>query len=194
MPRTKILKTIADIKSGYLFRSRISNVPDGNVRVVQLKDVNDKGSLKTDFLSREDLGNNRKINFLEKGDVLFKSKSARHVAAVINEDLHDAVATLHYFILRVKTNQVLPAYLAWFLNQSPAQKYFESVAAGTRVPIVNKRMLEDLEVTVPSMEIQNKIVDINKLALREEELLGDLRIKRRILTQALLCKAITKTR
>jgi len=189
--RTK-LKNIADIKSGHLFRSKIRNNPDSNVAIIQLKDVSENGILKTNALSREEIDNNRKIDFLEKGDVLFKSKSARHVAALVREDLQNTVATVHYFVLRINDKQVLSDYLRWFLNQAPAQRYFDSVAAGTRVPIVNKRMLEDLEVMIPSLEIQQKIIDIDTLSSKEEELLGELRRKKRILTQALLFESIRK--
>lgn len=186
------LKEIAEIKSGYLFRFRIRSDKDGAVKVIQLKDVNEDGHLNIEGIYSVDFDPSKRTEFLQRGDVLFKAKSNRHVAAVFDSDMENVIATVHYFILRVKSTSVLPEFLAWYLNEKPAQKYFEFNAAGTRIPIINKKSLEELELPVISIEKQKKIVTVYELMEREQDLMDNIKYKREKLISSFLLDAILK--
>ncbi|MBU1864717.1 MAG: hypothetical protein KKH94_13750, partial [Candidatus Omnitrophica bacterium] len=127
-----------------------------------------------------------------QGDILFKAKTNRPVAAVVEDTLNNTIATAHYFIIRLNVSNVLPGYLAWYLNQRPAQNYFSKNSGGTRVQVINKQVLGDLEVFVPEVSIQKKIEDVCKLHLKEEELLSSLKESKHKLVSAQLMKVILK--
>ena len=46
---------------------------------------------------------------------------------------------------------VLPEYLAWFINQPPAQAYLTQQSRGTLVKLMPKSLFEKLEVPVPPL-------------------------------------------
>jgi len=187
------LSEIVEIKSGYLFKSRIINDRYGQIRVIQLKDVDDNGIIHIDKLFNVSGENIKGVNFLKKGDVVFKSKNARHTAAVFNDDSNNTIVTVHFFLLRLKTDQILPAYLAWYINQKPAQRYFKTKAGGTRIPIVTKKILEELEVSIPSLPTQEKIVAVNNLFIKEKKLLTELKEKSEILVNTSLLNVINRS-
>jgi len=190
--KIKLLK-IAEIKSGYLFKSRIINDRYGKIKVIQLKDIDDNGVIHMNKLltiSDEEI---KGADFLKKGDIIFKSKSARHIAAVFNEDSNNTIVTVHFFLLRLKTDQILPEYLAWYINQKPAQRYFKTNAGGTRIPIVTKKILEELEVVVPSLSTQEKIAAVNNLFMKEKKLLTELKEKKEILINISLLNVINRS-
>ncbi|RLJ03698.1 MAG: hypothetical protein DRP08_03220 [Candidatus Aenigmatarchaeota archaeon] len=187
------LSEIVEIKSGYLFKSRIVNDPYGQVRVIQLKDIDDNGAIYMNKLLTVSDKEVKGADFLRKGDIIFKSKSARYTAAVFNDDSNNAIITVHFFLLRLKTDQILPAYLAWYINQKPAQRYFKTKAGGTRIPIVTKKILEELEVSIPSLPTQEKIVAVNNLFMEEKKLLTELREKRQILVNTSLLNVINRS-
>ena len=190
--RTK-LSDIVEIKSGYLFKSKIVNDPNGQFKVIQLKDVDDNGVVNINNLFSVSDDNIKGANFLKKGDIIFKSKSAKHTAAVFNMDSNNTIATVHFFLLRLKTNQILPEYLAWYINQKPAQKYFKIKAGGTRIPIVTKKILEELEVVIPSLPTQEKVMTVNNLFIKEKELLAKLEEKREILVNTALLDVVNRS-
>jgi len=186
------LKELAEIKSGYLFRFRLRSDKDGDIKVVQLKDVDQKGVLNIDGIYSVDFDPSKRTEFLRKGDVLFKAKSNKHVAAVFDSDMENVIATVHYFILRVKKAYILPEFLRWYINEKPAQKYFDFSAAGTRIPIINKKALEGLEIPSIQIEKQKQIVAVCELMRRELILMDNIKVKRMKLTSSLLLDSITK--
>jgi len=50
--------------------------------------------------------------------------------------------------------------------------------------------LESIEVPVPSLELQRKVVEIQKLRAQEGRLLGEIRSRRRVLVDATLREAV----
>jgi hypothetical protein len=65
---------------------------------------------------------------------------------------------------------VTPEYLAWAINQPSAQRHFDSAARGTNIRMIPRSSLDDLELDVPDIETQGKIVVVDALAEREREL------------------------
>jgi len=174
------LNNIAEIRSGYLFRYRLKHNPAGNISVIQLRDLNENSPIQYQELIKIS-GQIDKFSFLNKGDIIFKAKSNKRVAAVISEDVPNLVATMHYFIISLKDNSLNPEYLAWFLNQRTTQEYFNLNAMGTRIPVVNKVVLADTLITCPDEEKQELIVRVDNLKKREQELLDQIKYKRDLL-------------
>lgn len=188
----KKISQIAEIKSGYLFKKGIKPDKDGNVRVIQLKDVNEQGVLNLNELQLISLDNIDEENFLSVGDVLLKAKTNHPISAVIKEKMPNTIATAHYFIVSIKQPEILSGYLAWYLNQRPAQIYFNRNAGGTRIQVINKKLLEDLEVVIPVLETQTVIEKIYSLHQKEQELTDRLKEKKHTLVVAQLLEAIKK--
>lgn len=182
----KKLKRIAEIKSGYPFRHGVQQEHNGNVRVIQLKDMDENGSINARKLSMVSIANLKSNRTLEKGDIIFKSKSINHMASVLTEDVHSTIATHHFLVLQIRSEFVLPEYVTWYLNQQPAKRYFKRNAAGTRIPFVSKKVLEELVIPIPPLDVQKKIVEIDKLSQREQSLREEILGKRVALIQAQL--------
>lgn len=188
----KKISQIAEIKSGYLFKEGIKPDKEGNVSVVQLKDINNRGVLNSHELQRISLDKIDSENFLAVGDVLLKAKTNHPVSAVVKDQLPNTIATAHYFIISVKKADVLPGYLVWYLNQRPAQIYFDRNAGGTRIQVINKQLLSELEVVVPALKTQEKIVKIYELHQREQDILDAIKEKKHNLILAQLLSAISR--
>ena len=188
----KRMSQIAEIKSGYLFKEGIKSDKEGNVSVVQLKDVNDRGVLKPHDLQRISLDKIDSGNFLAVGDILLKAKTNKPVSAVVKEQLPSTIATAHYFVISIKKSDVLPGYLAWYLNQRPAQIYFDRNAGGTRIQVINKQLLSELEVVVPDLKTQEKIEKIYELHQKEQDLVEAIKERKHALILSQLLSVISK--
>lgn len=186
------IKDISMVRSGVHFRTKIEHVPSGETSVIQLRDVDENGKIDRGSLLRTDIPNNMKVDFLNKGDVLFKAKSNHKVAAVVEEDLGRSIATVHYLVLKIKKDKALPEYVAWVLNHRKAQVYFGQNAEGSSfrsLSIIKKSILEKLEIDVPSMERQKKIIEISRLRQEEKNIEQELRcLKDQFIEEVLLKK------
>lgn len=109
-------------------------------------------------------------HLLKQGDVLFAAKGTKNFAAVYEKHNAPAVASTSFFVIRLTGRQVLPEYLAWFLNSATAQKIMKAQAIGTSIPSISKQVLENLIIPIPDLQAQQKILRINWLRLKEKAL------------------------
>ncbi len=109
-------------------------------------------------------------HLLKDGDVLFAAKGNKNFAAVFENHNEPSVASTSFFVIRPSDNKVLPQYLAWFLNNDTTQVILKGQAIGSSIPSISKVVLENMEITLPSIEIQKTIMQITKLRNKEKSL------------------------
>ena len=68
--------------------------------------------------------------------------------------------------------------MAWYINQSEAQRQIESMASGTSVRMISKADIEDLEVSIPPLDVQKKIIELSELWQRERILMQTITEKK----------------
>lgn len=107
---------------------------------------------------------------LQNGDVLFAAKGIKNFAAVFENHNEPSVASTTFFVMRITDRNVLPHYLAWFLNSHPIQTLLKSQAIGTSIPSISKQVLENLEINIPSIDKQQAILQITELRNMEKSL------------------------
>lgn len=106
-------------------------------------------------------------HLLKEGDILFAAKGTRNFAAVFENYSEPSVASTSFFVIRLTDKKLLPQYLAWVLNNHRTQALVKRQALGTSIPSISKRVLENLEISVPSIETQKAILQITKLRDKE---------------------------
>ena len=181
------LLDISTIRTGYTVRGRLETAERGGLLTIQLGDISPDGSVNPEQLTRVCLGNLPDRYFVRAGDVVFRSRGERNTAFALDARFREpALAVLPLFVLRPKVDIVLPEYLAWAMNQPPAQRYFDSFARGTNLRMVPRASLDALDIDVPELETQRKIVAIDALAERERALSVLAADKRRQLTGLIL--------
>ena len=185
------LKTLAILMAGQPLRGSIENVPDGEVAVVQMKDVDPENGLQKDRCYRINLTGRKKPDYLRQGDILFVGRGYRIFAVLVDEDLAQTIASPHFFILRIKSERLIrPDYLVWYINHTRAQRYFSKHVAGTALPHINRQTLEDLPVILPPLQVQERIVNAHRCRLKENALLETLIEKKKLFLNELLDKTL----
>ena len=167
------LNTIADIRTGHTFRSRIDKEPTGNIPVVQIKDLKDQAMLTADQLPRINWQAAKAITTVQPGDILLPARGEYYQASVLQGE-EQVIATGQLFVLRLTSKAITPGYLGWYMNQSTAQHYFRTHRSGTSMPMLNKQSLGALPVVVPPLAIQEKIVSVQRCWEQEKQLTEQL--------------------
>lgn len=186
------LKELTTITLGYSFRRRIESSSNGNLNIILMKDMsknilNYKGlyKIESDKIIK-------KYFFISKNDILFSAKGANNNAVYIENNLTSTIASAHFYILRIKDKSLLlPEYLAWYINQKPAQSYIQKYSRGTVINYINRHNFENLEVAFPNIATQKKIVELYKLSLHENKLVLQIQeLKNTVIAQTLLNQVI----
>ena len=172
------LKDIATIATGVTFRSRLSPIFDGRMKVIQMKDLGkDNIANLASTIRIESLKYSPK-QVVELGDILFRSRGQVTTAALLDVQCSNVIVAAPLFKIRPDQSKVIPDYLLWAINQPSSQAYFASQAEGTMIKMVSKQSLEKLTIDLPSVNKQKIISKIGALASRERELLERIREKR----------------
>lgn len=168
-----ILSELADIQMGYPFRSRLEHEPDGDVAVIQMKDlVGERMDAVPPDLVRVNLAGRAGRYLLRPGDILFRSRGQTNTAVLIAVDLGQALIAAPLMSLRAKSAAVRPDYLAWCINQPASQAYLRTELRGTSVQMISTESLGQLDVVVPSLQRQAAIVELAELGTREQQLMS----------------------
>jgi hypothetical protein len=178
---------VCSIQIGYTARAKFEPAADG-VLSIQLRDIAEDGVDITQ-LTRVQIKERVDRYLVQAGDVLFRSRGERNTAVALDERfVEPAVAVSPLMLLRPDPSAVMPQYLAWAINQPEAQRHFDTAARGTSIRMVPKASLDDLDIDVPDLETQRRIVAVDALAAQEHALTHLLANTKRDLTNRLLAE------
>lgn len=189
----KMLKNIAQMSLGHLFRAKPDYVESGGYPVILMKDVLPSEDIDWSKLVRVRLDEVKDGSFARRGDVLLKSKGVSHLATCVAEPLEDTVVSAQLVIIRVEADNILPEYLAWYINQIPAQQYIEKHSVGTNIRHLSINKIADLPINVPSLKVQETIVALCKLHKREKQIVEQIQGLREKLITATMLRKIEET-
>lgn len=179
------------ISSGFSFRGKIKASPRGNLRVVQLKDMENEYSVIGKDCTLVDGKDIKEKHYLQLGDILFISKGANNFAIVFErQDDIPTVASSVFYVIRIDASKADPHYVAWFINSVGVQQYFQAYAAGTYSLSINREVVEGIPIILPPLDIQRKIAKVAKLAQKEQYIYTALKEKRNQLIEVQLLKSI----
>ena len=183
------IKEIARLSMGINFRPHHEAAGSDGLCVVQMKDL-DNTSVKIETLEKFALKPPRNVNFLKPGDILFRSRGRTTTAVIVPRNIGKAVLSAPLFLIRVKdTSRVLPGYLCWYINQTPAQRFLYQRTEGSALKMINLKHLGDLEIPLPALDVQSKIEKIATMLTKETILLEKIKRQREKYVERILIQA-----
>lgn len=157
-----------DLQAGHPFRGSVPMVEDGNAYALQMRDLTPNGDIAWGGLVRTSVDAARSVQWLAPGDVVFVARGARNYAVCLREVPLPAVCSPNFYLLRVKSPDLLPEFLAWQINRAPAQRYLASNAEGSDQLSIRRAVLEAMPLAVPPLAQQRRIVSLADAAVQEE--------------------------
>ena len=162
---------IADIRLGTSFRERVLPEADGKFLVVQGKDVGTDGSLVIDGMARvTDVPGKGAPDTLTAGELVFQTRGVTYRAASVPDPAPLMVAAGSLFILRPDASRLLADYLVFFLNLPTTQALLRQLATGSTIPNLRRAAIEQLEVPLPTLADQQKLVAVGRLVRQQADI------------------------
>jgi len=184
------LGDISEIQVGYQSREGIRAHPDGSHFLLQARDFTNLHRVDWSNLTRFTPAGSTTRSEIRQGDVLFLAKGQDNFAYSVTRSVNHVLAANSFYILRPNKTTILPDYLAWWLNQAPAQEYIQLNRSGSSLPFLSVSALSHLEISVPDFEMQRKISELELLRKKEADLLGLYLSKKSTLIQSICLNAI----
>lgn len=185
------LADLCAVRVGLSVRGRLETGSEGDTPVVLLRDTSE-GRVDLANLERANLGDVGERYRVGEGDILFRTRFEPNIAIHLAEFPGEAVVIAPLLAIRVSSPDLEPAYLAWYINQPPAQAAIARDAHGTNLRMIPRSALDGVEVPVPPLDAQRRIVAVAKLSERERTLATQIADKRCELTRFALLEQARK--
>lgn len=181
---------IARVQAGYLCRTKVEPVPGGTHRLLQTRNVSDHGGIDLDAVVAFNPERNPDLYRVSEGDILIIARGQDHRAHLVQIELNNTLASSVFHIIRPDRRVVLPGYLAWWLNQPDVQAEIKASSRGTGIGYVSRQHMEQIPVTLPPREMQERIASMMSLWHRRHSLQSQLDQKRQAMIQTLCRQAV----
>ena len=144
-------------------------------KAVTLKSFNRNGCLSVEYLDDFTAKEKIKENYLtQTNDVLIRLREP-NLAVLIDEDNIDLLVPSLVATIRVDSDSVDSKFLTYYLNSTTAKRALNSSITGTAINMIKTKELEGLQIKLPSLEEQKKIVEFLDLTSKEIDLLEELK-------------------
>jgi len=201
--QTALISSIADVRTGYTFRERISENKHGNAHVLQLKDARqiweqtNSATINVDELPKIFWDGKSKA-FAEPNSILLPSKGSylRASKLVSNQDSLPTVVSGQFLTLKVKDSakqHIHSDYLCWVLNQPETQRLLAESSQGTKIMMLSAKAVKDVTIKIPSLETQTKVMHLNEMWEKEQKLINELLINRQKMVQGTIQQLLKET-
>jgi hypothetical protein len=192
VPNAQLSDVLEELRLGKGRPSGAEHDPEGDTGILRLGAV-DYDARTIDWAERMRVFDYEPgtHHFLRDGDVLIVGRGAKRTAFLVEAPPDRTVADRTFFVARPDSEQILPAFLAWYLNERRAQHYLQSHSRGTNIQTIKKSALERLPVQVPPLDTQERIADIQALVCREQELLRAWMDRRSELARAKMVRKLS---
>ena len=172
------LKNISTIRTGLVTTRKKATIVDSEIipyKVITLKSFNPNGSLRVDnldtFISKEKI---KESYLTQVDDVLIRLREP-NIAINITEENSGLVIPSFVASIRVDKTKVDNKFLTYYLNSTTAKRALNSSITGTAINMIKTKELENLDIQLPSLQEQKKIVEFLDLTSKEINLLEELK-------------------
>lgn len=171
-------------------RNDVKETDTHKYRMLTLKSFDQKGWLnvgKLDvFFSKEKLDHKY---LTDKGDIIVRLTTP-YTAICINDKQEGLVIPSNFAIIRLIRHNLIPEFVALFLNSEFIQKQFFKSSISTTIPLIKITHLRNVDIPEKTLEMQKKIVELNQLQVKEKRLLSRLMKEKGKLAKASINKII----
>ena len=185
----KTIKDLCELILGYTFRKELQKNESGKTLVLQARTISESLKIYPKELLRVEFGNSKTNALVKNNDVILSSRGS-FKSSIAKIDSEIVVAAASVYILRPKNVEILPGYLCVYLNSEHTQKKLGGLTTGAVITALLKSDLETLEIAIPSLENQQKIIDLYFDNLRYKKLLAKKLALSEEINKALINKLI----
>jgi len=184
------LKDAVQIISGYTFRTALPDGKNGNIAVVQAKNIAPGVPITRETaLPKVALEQKASNATVQDGDVLLASRGTAvggFKATLVADPGPSMIAASSVYVLRPDAKFISAGYLAVFLNSEIGQETLRRLSTGSNIRTLLIKELQEMEIPRPSPSAQRPLASVYENISNQTQLLN----KRKSLLQDILASTI----
>lgn len=165
-----LLGRVADIRGGQLSQGDPVRASSTDACLaLQVGDLASDGSVAWSALRMVIPAGSWQRSVIQNGDVLIPLRSTK-VTAIVARDVPPQTIALGHWAIITTGPTLLPEYLAWFLSHPTTARQWRLAEVGSNIAFVPLSAVRELEIEVPPLDVQERIVSVDALHRRLGEL------------------------
>lgn len=180
------LKYIADIQYGPYEKAS----DNGELMYLLASHFDEDGRLTMFNDSYLDVNSRNEKFILQKDDVILAAKGQRMFAWPYKEEYGKCIPSSLFYIIRINLKEAIGEYVAYYLNSEKVQYEIKNMATGGSMPSIPKKELMELEIYMPPLSEQKRIVEVANVLDKDIELTQQLLQEKITLKKGIITKMI----
>ena len=142
--------------------------PETDVRYIRITDIDDYGNLLDDWKTAETIDSKY---LLQENDVLFARSGSVGRAFVYKNQLGKAIFAGYLIRFKFDPEKVNPSFVLYYSFTKIYKLWLQSIQRTAAQPNINSKEFQSLEIPLPPLDVQNRIVaEVNKRLAHISEL------------------------
>lgn len=160
--------------------------PDYLLNYVGLENISQSTRLLVDFSPRKGSEIKSRSKVFRSGDVLYgRLRPGLNKCLIVDDFLVEGICSTEIFVLIPNLNLIHPEYLAELLVSERVRSRVSSLVAGSALPRVQLSDFLSIEVPIPELDIQRKVVvKLREMRLKFERYLHNAHILPKCIAEA----------
>ena len=157
------LGEIADVQTGP-FGSQLhqSDYVDVGIPSIMPVNIGDRMNISTEkivYITEEDAMRLSRYR-VQKGDIVYSRRGDVEKCAYINEDEAGWLCGTGCLRIRIDSTHADPKFVAYYLSTEDMKSWISNNAVGTTMPNLNSSILQQVPLSLPSLDKQKQIASI----------------------------------
>lgn len=128
--------------------------------------------------------------YLAKDNMVIIGLTSFKAIAVTDKQIGKVISSNFAFI-ELDVNKIDPAYFSWYFNDHPnIEKQLQIAMQGTIIRALSVQMLRELEIILPSLDVQKAIGKVYTLKKKKEKLIYEKNVLEEQLYNAIILKKL----
>lgn len=133
----------------------INGNPETDVRYIRITDIDDYGNLLDDWKTAETIHSKY---LLEENDLLFARSGSVGRAFVYKSEFGKAIFASYMIRFKFDPEKVNPSFVLSYSFTKIYKLWLQSIQRTAAQPNINSKEFQSLEIPLPSLDVQNRIV------------------------------------
>lgn len=165
MKNTVLLKRIATISTGYTLRDSLQFVKEGDVRLLQIKDLpKDNGKIEIEELSQI-IWDYPSKPILKANNIILSTRGDNRAYLFTGSEKDNVLVSNQFIIIELNSPKISAEFLVWYLNNAPQiKRYFSMHSRGSFLSMLNIATIKDAPIIIPDYSQQQALLSMYKQA------------------------------
>ena len=160
------LKDIANVSIGLVVSRKKEKNASQQYKILDLRCINKEGTIEKEKVKKFRSSAELSKYSVKEGDLIVRLTPPFDIIRISNIE-KKFILSQYFCKIEVKSDNILPSYLAWYMNSTYGNKFFKMIGYGTTIRRLPLGKLKEMEILEIPIKAQKEIAQLNNLVIEE---------------------------